>query len=479
MGGARQVWRRGLARRVGVCSVRERADVNLPYMAGLSNLRMGVACGLRSDCRLFSSVHGRGCISTATHPPKRWPPCFVPALRCKPTPFPARGVQPYLTAVATQHLPISTRPALAPSPITHTMYDHPPQPASTARLARASSTKSHISSLMPLHTHHTHSSRSKAYQPNTRQADISRLLDPAYASSSTSAHSSTANVRAAARAYVDHTGEMHDPDYRDFPVLPPRHHQKNLTKPRRANSAHSRITSSTSSAARPDRYKTYPLVARPDWERGWATEVEDLDEEEEAPSSYEGGVRSPFSSSSSSSERTPSSRRASLPPSVYTYTPSSYFFSEPVSTTSSPVDSLEEEENEREQSPFDDVAEETRFPGNTSRTAASILRKMKRSSSGSTVPVVASRSGEADGEDKENQHEMHYMAEDDLDEVYVYSRWSFSTNSTLTARPLHSPSCTHILSRQLRALNLRLRFGVFHAKRRLSISRRKKSSSLD
>lgn len=268
---------------------------------------------------------------------------------------------------------------------------------------------------------------------------------------------------------------MHDPDYRDFPVLPPRHQQKILSAPRRSSSTHSRISTSTSTNNRHDRYKTYPLVVRPEWERGWSTEGEDLDEEDEEPSSYEGGVRSPFTNSSSSSERTPSSRRASLPPSVYTYTPSTYYFSEPVSTTSSPVDSLEEEQDEREQSPFEDmVEEEHRSPGNTSRTAASILRKMKRTSSGSTVPVAPMRPSEDDGEDKEN-HEMHLVARDD-DEVYVHFLPPFLLNAILTIAP-NSPSCTHILSRQLRALNLRLRFGVFHAKRRLSISRRRKSSS--
>ena len=295
------------------------------------------------------------------------------------------------------------------------MHDHSPA-SSNIKLHRAPSSKSHLASLMPLHAHHHSSSRS-AYQPNTRQADISRLLDPAYASSSTaSAHSSSTNVRAAARAYVDHTGEMHDPDYRDFPVLPPRHQQKNINQPRRALSTQSRISTATSNANRPDRYKTYPLVARPEWERGWATEVEDPDEEDEDLSSYEGGVRSPFASSSSS-ERTPSSRRASLPPSVYTYTPSTYYFSEPASTTSSPVDSLEEEQDvdEREQSPFEDAEEEeSRAPGSTSRTAASILRKMKRTSSGSTVPVVPPRPAQV-GEDKEHP-ETHAM-EHDMDEV--------------------------------------------------------------
>ncbi|EKM55229.1 uncharacterized protein PHACADRAFT_255692 [Phanerochaete carnosa HHB-10118-sp] len=337
------------------------------------------------------------------------------------------------------------------------MYDHPPN-SSTSLHRKSSSSKTHLTNLkMPLaHSH----SRTSCYQPSTRQADISRLLDPAYASSSShSPNSSSSNVRASTRVYVDHTGEMHDPDYRDFPVLPPRP-PKNL--PHRSSSTRSRFSNSTAAHSRPDRYRTYPLVARPEWERGWATEVEDLDEEEEEEqSSFEGAYRSPFSSSSSSSDRTPPSRRASLPPSVYAYSPSTYYFADPVSTNSSPIDSLEEEERDTmEQSPFDDMAvdEEPRSPANTSRTASSILKKMKRSSSGSTVPVAPPQPSPEDGEDKENrQHrEMNFEDRDDDDDV---------------------PSCSYILHRQLRALNLRLRFGVFHAKRRLSISRRRKSSS--
>ena len=452
-------------------------SVNLPDKAGLSNLRGGPALRASFPMHLFSSVLGRGCICTAL--PTRWPSSSVPALR-RNTPRPrTRPFANYLAAVQPLLLPrpyINTRlGSLAnhPSP----MYNHSPN--STAQsLHRKTSSKAHLASLkMPL----SHSSsRSSSYQPSTRQADISRLLDPAYASSSShSPHSSTTNVGASATVYVDHKGEMHDPDYRDFPVLPPRQQKNLLTKPRRSSSTHSRIPSSAAPQNRPDRYRTYPLVARPEWERGWATEVEDLDEEDEEQSSYEGAFRSPFSSSSSSSDRTPSSHRASLPPSVYAYTPSTYYFAEPTSTTSSPVDSLEEEERDTTgQSPFDDmILDEDRPP---SRSAASILKKMKRSSSGSSTPVAPSRSSHENGEDKENQsqpHEMHFIDRDDDDDVYVSPPAPSPSSASLTALPLNRPSCTHILHRHLRALNLRLRFGVFHAKRRLSISRRRKSSS--
>lgn len=51
---------------------------------------------------------------------------------------------------------------------------------------------------------------------NKHATDLSRLLDPSYASSSSS---SKASPSYATRAYVDHNGELHDPDYRHFPSI--------------------------------------------------------------------------------------------------------------------------------------------------------------------------------------------------------------------------------------------------------------------
>lgn len=51
---------------------------------------------------------------------------------------------------------------------------------------------------------------SKAYAPSTRASDISRLMDPSYSSSSSSQ---------SPHVYVDHSGDFHDPDYRDFPIV--------------------------------------------------------------------------------------------------------------------------------------------------------------------------------------------------------------------------------------------------------------------
>lgn len=63
------------------------------------------------------------------------------------------------------------------------------------------------------------------YAPSTPQADVSRLLDPDYAygsAASLPAHAQHARkarrASAPVGAYVDNAGELHDPDFRDFPL---------------------------------------------------------------------------------------------------------------------------------------------------------------------------------------------------------------------------------------------------------------------
>ncbi|KAF5388743.1 hypothetical protein D9757_004760 [Collybiopsis confluens] len=81
-------------------------------------------------------------------------------------------------------------------------------------------------------------------------ADISRLMDPAYYPHNH--HSEPA------RAYVDHRGEMHDPDYQDFPVFP--------------------VAGKTS---RGRRRSSDPMRTRPQWEQDGEVDMEEYEEEEE------------------------------------------------------------------------------------------------------------------------------------------------------------------------------------------------------
>ena len=54
----------------------------------------------------------------------------------------------------------------------------------------------------------------------------------------------------------------------------------------------------------------------------------------------------------------------------------------------------------------------------------------------------------------------------------ILSSKAGSIFSVLTVLCLYSPTCTHILRQQWQAVTLRIRFGMFHAKRRLTRRRR-------
>lgn len=106
---------------------------------------------------------------------------------------------------------------------------------------------------------YSRSSDKSQYAPATLASDINRLLDPAYAcvAPSDPAFSHPLGGYTQAKVYVDHMGDMHDPDYRDFPVLP-----TTFSRRPRAQRASSSAYSYTSH------------YGRPNWERGYTSETE-------------------------------------------------------------------------------------------------------------------------------------------------------------------------------------------------------------
>lgn len=60
---------------------------------------------------------------------------------------------------------------------------------------------------------------SRQYSPSSREADIARLLDPAYASPAPHSPLSRSPRMAPTEVYVDQRGDLHDPDFRHFPVF--------------------------------------------------------------------------------------------------------------------------------------------------------------------------------------------------------------------------------------------------------------------
>ncbi|KAI0080517.1 hypothetical protein K474DRAFT_1704593 [Panus rudis PR-1116 ss-1] len=290
------------------------------------------------------------------------------------------------------------------------MYDFPQSPASThsslqhspmakrRKARRSHSPVPRIATLLPNH----HSSQ---YSPASRAEDISRLLDPAYSSSTSSSPGSSS------RAYVDHRGDLHDPDYRDFPIYSG---AKTTRKQRRTSASSAR----SHSVPRADhRHSTYST--RPDWERDWTAEDVDDDDEDDVQTFESMSRFSPFVSE-------PRTRQIQ-------HYPQSLYLGERTPISSSPVSLGEENALQLVHSPFDEAHAE-----DEERPRSRLLRK-----SPSTKKAEASHEkSEHDVEAKAEQ--SHPSADDDF-----------------------VPSCTHSLRRQWQAISLRVRFGIFHAKQRL------------
>ncbi|KAG7448303.1 uncharacterized protein BT62DRAFT_918706 [Guyanagaster necrorhizus] len=132
---------------------------------------------------------------------------------------------------------------------------------------------------------------------SAKRAEASRLLDPSY-------YSTTHNYQP--RVYIDRKGNMHDPDYRHFPVL---------------SSSPSSSSSSNSPLSRRN--------VRPHWESGYTYESAIPDDDED----LQGDYYDPFTNHGL--RRSSSLTRPTTP-----YYPSS----SPVSDFESPFDDLEEKQ---------------------------------------------------------------------------------------------------------------------------------------
>lgn len=109
----------------------------------------------------------------------------------------------------------------------------------TTNASTTSSDRSRLSSRRHSNSNANTNANGNASQLHTSgpAADVARLLDPAYApswhhrsrsvghefsSSYTGTGAAIGRIQEQVRAYVDEDGELHDPDYRVFPVFPPR-----------------------------------------------------------------------------------------------------------------------------------------------------------------------------------------------------------------------------------------------------------------
>ncbi|KAG2067534.1 hypothetical protein BDR04DRAFT_845476 [Suillus decipiens] len=120
---------------------------------------------------------------------------------------------PRVITSTTQFDPTSTMASYDSASTSLSVSSPPPIERHRLRRKRSPSPPSQHFSVNPFAAHRT-------YSPSTRASDIARLLDPAYASPSHQTALKTIGSRTAIRqVYVDHHGDLHDPDFRDFPTF--------------------------------------------------------------------------------------------------------------------------------------------------------------------------------------------------------------------------------------------------------------------
>jgi hypothetical protein len=98
--------------------------------------------------------------------------------------------------------PMPTNPSLAALPTR--------KPSHVLHRRRSPSPTRHHIPHFPTH--------SPKYSPSTRAAEVSRLLDPTYSSNHPQGSGSSSS-NSPLSVFVDHYGDLHDPDYRHFPVV--------------------------------------------------------------------------------------------------------------------------------------------------------------------------------------------------------------------------------------------------------------------
>lgn len=263
----------------------------------------------------------------------------------------------------------------------------------------------------------------------SRATDISRILDPSYSSSSASSY-----------AYVDRNGDLHDPDYRHFPIAhPPKRH-------------------------------TSHTMSRPRWEL-IDEDALDIEEDQYDIGEYPIHGRNKRPTSFSSSSR--------LSP-TYSYHPQPHHNSPDSDDTV--FDEYEEFEHEafvekekhpRRTSSVSHILKNTRTkfatPPHTTKdrkrwssttlpddattvTVLSVSDSLFPSPSSHHHPLPASSTHQYQ-EKEEKEQERSEMRARDLEREIEGERWT--------------PTCTQALRREWQAVSLRIRFSVFRAQRKV------------
>lgn len=319
--------------------------------------------------------------------------------------------------------------------------------------------------LVTTQSHYSYSSsstspRSKAAKQKSRRThdhdDISRLLDPSYLPSS----SSTAGV------YVDPSGEVHDPDYRHFPLVTTplnngshkhgHHHIHN-------GSGHHHHTARRHSGGARGRISPRPHF---DWELAvdeCALDDEYPPEEDQNVQNhrygyggYAGAMSSASSrrSASSSNPTSPVLIRRPRDSSFSTANTSPTWYPSPTVTdttlpTSYELEDSFEDENEKEAVGKKEEKKRRRLSkGDKEKTASKASDEEKHTSTHGV------RTSLDEGSAQHSNGAIH--EEEDEDEAILAHHQEYV------------PTCTQSLRRSWQAFALRFRFGVFRAQRRVT-----------
>ena len=296
-----------------------------------------------------------------------------------------------------------------------------------------------------------------------RAADISRILDPSYSSSS----ASSSNMH----AYVDRNGDLHDPDYRHFPIA----HQPNSSKRHSSQSNYG-----------------YNSSSRPRWELidEDALDLKDDDEYDVGEYPTHGRVNNKRPSSFSTYSRSSPSYSPN-----YSYHPQPLINhnSPPHSTTFDSDDTVFDEYEEFEHEAFvEKEKKESRKPNGVSHILKSTRTKFaspphntpshskerKRWSSASipddatTVTVLSTSANDSlySPSPAAHQHPLPLVSPQYQEKEEVERERSERTGRDLEREvegESWTPTCTQALRREWQAVSLRIRFGVFRARRKL------------
>ncbi|KAF6763621.1 hypothetical protein DFP72DRAFT_479544 [Ephemerocybe angulata] len=291
------------------------------------------------------------------------------------------------------------------------------------------------------------------------RSDISRLLDPSYTTSYYTTQQQTTYG-----AYVDAQGNMHDPDYRHFPLI---QHASQYSSSRR-----------TTGHTRPH----WELV---DEEAGLLDADEDLPEEDpfhahtyntNSPKRNSYGT---YKSASPSPRHYPASHRSSSPSGgmrIYPRTTTSAGFGGAVLSSPSEVSAWSASSCSESSSPSSTCSSVLRSPSayeaasekSRCRISASLKRKRRRSAATAASEKEMMREREFDdendflyrqewpvAEEEEEEEELAQEAEDEAREERVVE-----TGDDV-------PTCNEVLRRRWQALSLSIRFGMFRAERRI------------